>query len=113
LQRLRQLWAAAGFVEQRCLLVLDMCRQVRHGGRQSGPISVPQGIGLREIVTLGTFLEFVEASPPEGLGTTMQMLKNVCRDDRLATDLIDEAVRNPVGTNQYVAVNNVKRADTS
>jgi hypothetical protein len=25
------------------------------------------------------------------------MLKNVCRDDKLATDLIDEAVRNPDG----------------
>jgi hypothetical protein len=30
-----------------------------------------------------------------GLGTTVQMLKNVCRDDTLAADLIDEAVRNP------------------
>jgi hypothetical protein len=28
-----------------------------------------------------------------GLGTTVQMLKNVCRVDKDATDLIDEAVR--------------------
>jgi hypothetical protein len=37
------------------------------------------------------------------------MLKNVCRGDLDATDLIDEAVRNPVGTNQHVGGNNVTR----
>jgi hypothetical protein len=41
--------------------------------------------------------------------TTSQILKNVCRDDKLATDLIDEAVRNPIGTNQHVGVDNVHR----
>jgi hypothetical protein len=37
------------------------------------------------------------------------MLKNVCRCDLDATDLIDEAVRNPVGTNQHVGVDNINR----
>jgi hypothetical protein len=37
------------------------------------------------------------------------MLKNVCRGDLDATDLIDEAVRNPVGTNQHMGGHNVIR----
>ena len=37
------------------------------------------------------------------------MLKNVCRGDLDATDLIDEAVRNPVGTNQHMGGHNVTR----
>jgi hypothetical protein len=46
---------------------------------------------------------------PRGLGTTVPMLNNVCRDDDDATDLIDGAVRNPVGTNQHVGVDNINR----
>jgi hypothetical protein len=34
------------------------------------------------------------------------MLKNVCHDDQLARDLIDEAVRNPIGTNHHVSNRN-------
>jgi hypothetical protein len=43
-----------------------------------------------------------------GLGTTVQMLKNVCRDDKLATDLIDEAVRNPPYVHPDVSIRHVK-----
>jgi hypothetical protein len=50
-----------------------------------------------EVVTFRSFVEFVETSPPRGLGVTVEILKNLCRDDKTATDLIDEVVRNPRG----------------
>jgi hypothetical protein len=37
----------------------------------------------------------------------------VCRDDKLATDLIDEAVRNPKGTNQHVSIRNKRPVGTT
>ena len=71
--------------------------------------SIRAGAGGGDPAVFRTFVEFVEASQPRGLGTSIEMLKNICHDDQLARDLIDQAVRNPIGTNQHVPVpvNNV------
>src|SRR5262245_50647693 len=45
---------------------------------------------LKEVVTFKTFEEFVSKGPPEGLGTDLRTLKNLCRDDKQALDAIDE-----------------------
>lgn len=40
----------------------------------------------------GSFAEFVETSPPEGLGTTVPTLIRLCANDPLVVDLIDRTV---------------------
>ncbi len=37
------------------------------------------------------FIDFVTAKPLEGLGTDMNMLRSICRDDKVAFDLLDIA----------------------
>jgi hypothetical protein len=59
-----------------------------------------------EVVTFDSFQQFVETEPPHGLGATVQMLKNLCRDDTEALDLIDQAVRREVGANQWEGPSN-------
>jgi hypothetical protein len=56
-------------------------------------------------VGFDSFVEFVETAPPKGLGATVHVLKNLCRDDTEALDLIDAAVRRPHGV--HADVNNV------
>lgn len=40
-----------------------------------------------------SFQEFVEADPPEGLGTRVRTLIRLCADDSLVVDLIDETIQ--------------------
>jgi hypothetical protein len=53
-----------------------------------------------------SFEHYVTDCLPTGLGTTIQMLKNMCRDDTEALDAIDRATQrkpgNESGANQYV-----------
>lgn len=45
-----------------------------------------------------TFASFVTSAPPEGLGTTIDRVKNLCRDNVPTLDLLDQAVtRKPGG----------------
>lgn len=44
-----------------------------------------------------TFAEFVESEPPGGLGSTLAQINFICRDDKEALDMIDQAVKNPTG----------------
>jgi hypothetical protein len=44
---------------------------------------------------------FVATAPLEGLGASVQLLNNLCRDDAEALDEIDKAIARPVGTNQH------------
>jgi hypothetical protein len=39
--------------------------------------------------------------PPNGVGTDLKILRRLIADDNEALDKLDEALRNPVGTNQY------------
>ncbi len=57
-----------------------------------------------EIVSFKTFDKFVVAKVPTGLETDIKTLKNLCRDDTVALDLIDQAVQGTHGGdhgNQY------------
>ena len=56
---------------------------------------------IREEARFDRFVDFVEASPPEGLGADVPLVERLCSDDPEALRLIREATSNPVGTNQY------------
>jgi hypothetical protein len=45
------------------------------------------------------FVRFVTTPPLEGLGATVEALKNLCRDDRVAYDLIEQATQQADGGN--------------
>jgi hypothetical protein len=95
--------------------VSTLSRQMKHGGDtlRSVPNNVKLILGrnrfnepmwpqrfstvLGEVVTFRSFVEFVEKSPPRGLGATIEILKNLCHDDVDARDLIDEAVQKSGG----------------
>jgi hypothetical protein len=62
-------------------------------------------------VGFDSFVEFVETAPPKGLGATVHVLKNLCRDDTEALDLIDAAVRRPEGRPSTVDNVNSNRPD--
>ena len=51
----------------------------------------------KQRVEFKTFREFMETLPPEGLGTDERTLKNLCRDDIEASDLIDRALQGKPG----------------
>lgn len=57
------------------------------------------------IVEFDSFEEYATTKTPDGLGTTIQHLKNACRDDPKALDAIDKATQrgrgNQAGVNQY------------
>jgi hypothetical protein len=42
-----------------------------------------------EVVEKENFIELIEATPPEGLGGTIKLLKGLCRNDPTAIDAID------------------------
>ena len=44
----------------------------------------------KETISFKDFREFVEAAPPEGLGTTLKVLQRLCSDDARAVDLIEQ-----------------------
>lgn len=48
-------------------------------------------------ITHKAFIDFVTTQPPAGLGTTIERLRFVCRDDAEALDLMDRALQRPAG----------------
>src|SRR5687768_444621 len=50
-----------------------------------------------KIYHFDTFKEFVETEAPGGLGSTLTQITYLCRDDKEAMDMIDQAVKNPEG----------------
>lgn len=48
-----------------------------------------------EIATFKTFAEFVTTAPPAGLGTDIDTLERLCRDDAEAVTLLRQATTNP------------------
>lgn len=45
-----------------------------------------------KVVEFKRFVDFVQTSPPEGLGTTFEQLWDFCYDDPVLLDLLDQAV---------------------
>lgn len=58
-----------------------------------------------------SFEEFVTSAPLDGLNTSMQTIKDLCRRDQLAQDAIDEACRRQWGGDRS-KVHNVNLAPT-
>lgn len=50
-----------------------------------------------ERVTFDRFEQFVTEQPIRGLGASMDVVRNIIRDDVEAVDLLDQAVQNPHG----------------
>lgn len=55
---------------------------------------VPQ---TREVASFDTFQQFVESTPPNGLGATVHLLRRMCNDDVETLDLIDQAMQRGPG----------------
>lgn len=51
----------------------------------------------KQVQRFDSFMEFVTAKPLEGLGADMALLKNLCRDDTEALDLLDKVIQRPNG----------------
>jgi hypothetical protein len=68
---------------------------------------VPQ---TREVAKFATFQQFVEGTPPNGLGATVELLFQMVDNDPVAYALLAEATGrkagNPTGNNQYSGINN-------
>lgn len=48
-----------------------------------------------KIYKFDKFVEFVETEPPGGIGSSMDQLLYVCRDDKEALDMIDQVMNTP------------------
>lgn len=65
---------------------------------------------IKEVVTFNTFEAFITTEPPEGLGTDLLMLKDLCRSDKDAADLIDKATARKHGGDRSSKIDNVNLA---
>lgn len=59
-----------------------------------------------EVFTFERFKEFIEAYPPDGLGSNVATLIRLCADDALVVDMIDEAVQFSPSDGSHLAVKN-------
>ena len=48
---------------------------------------------LRQVVQHETFESFITEEPPDGLGSTIEQIKDLCRSDTQTLDLIDKATQ--------------------
>lgn len=66
-----------------------------------------------EIVRFKRFEDFVATPPLEGLGASVQLLKNIVRDDTETLDLLDRALKGKQGerTDLVDNINEVSRPD--
>jgi hypothetical protein len=60
----------------------------------------------KQLVECASFMQFVTAQPMEGLGTSIEMLKRICAEDKEAFDLIDQVTQGKQGERTDL-VNNV------
>jgi hypothetical protein len=54
-----------------------------------------------ELVEHERFIDFVTTPPTAGLGATVELMKKIVADDPVASDLLDQAIQQPLGTNQH------------
>lgn len=59
-----------------------------------------------ETVKYDRFATFVTTPPTRGLGASVDLIRRIVGNDTEAVDLLDQALRNPVGTNQHVDIIN-------
>jgi hypothetical protein len=52
---------------------------------------------MGELVEYERFIDFVVTPPSAGLGATVELMRKIVADDEVASDLLDEALRNPHG----------------
>jgi hypothetical protein len=76
--------------------VPDLLRRVLEEGSWREFVT-PRG----DLVQHEHFADFVTTPPTHGLGATVELLKRILADDRGNLDLLDQALQNPVGTNQH------------
>lgn len=60
-----------------------------------------------EVYAFSRFEDFVTAPPTAGVGASVKMLRDICRDDPVAIDMLDRAVQRPHGTNRYTSLEGV------
>lgn len=58
-----------------------------------------------EIYKFDKFEDFIAAPPTAGLGASMKVLKEICREDPVALDMIDQAVQMPHGGSRVKVLN--------
>lgn len=58
-----------------------------------------------EVYTFDRFEDFVTATPTAGIGASMDMLRDVCRGDPIAKDMLDRAVQRPTGRPKLTITN--------
>lgn len=99
------------------VLVETLGSSLRYGG--SALSNVPELVkkviredAWREFVTRNgeavhheRFADFVTTAPLAGIGGTVELVKNICRDDTEALNLLDQALQNPASV--HSAGNNV------
>ncbi|WP_445626604.1 hypothetical protein [Nostoc sp. DSM 114167] len=51
----------------------------------------------QQVTTFDSFIDFIQTSPPVGLGTTFETLWRLCSHDSLLLDLLDRAVQRGAG----------------
>lgn len=61
----------------------------------------------RDVLHHSSFESFVTTEPPEGLGTDVRMIQNMCRDHTEILDQIDEATQRKDGNPHSLTVDNV------
>ena len=59
-----------------------------------------------ETVKYDRFAAFVLTPPTRGLGASVDLIRRIVGDDLEALSLLDEALQNPLGTNQHVDIIN-------
>jgi hypothetical protein len=57
----------------------------------------------KQVIEFASFEDFVNTAPPNGLGCTVRLIKQLCVDHLDVLDLIDKETKRPVGTNQHSA----------
>jgi hypothetical protein len=66
---------------------------------------------IREEARFDRFVDFVEATPPEGLGADLPLVERLCADDPEALRLIRAATVNPKGKHR-VRITNMSKANS-
>lgn len=58
-----------------------------------------------EVYTFSRFEDFVTAPPTAGVGASVKMLRDICRDDPVAIDMLDRAVQKQHGGDRTKGLN--------
>jgi len=65
-----------------------------------------------QVYTFERFEDFVKTKPTAGIGASMKMLRDICREDPVALDLMDQAVQRPHGGTRVKMLNQQLEPET-